>query len=435
MLIPDLATDTTYHSTKGELPITYPRYHTQSATDFIEAGEEAGYQYVDYNCASQIGVSYLQTTIKDGMRVSANTAFLEPARTRPNLKVVENSLVTKILIRAGNKTAYGVAYNLLGFIPTKAYARKEVIVCAGVINSPQLLMLSGIGPKENLEKVGIPVIQDLKVGYNLQDHISLGTLFFTANSTITFRFDEIVNLGLNISQYLLTRNGTFSMPGGLEALLFEDIDDDDGNPEIELLFAGTTIASLSLIWDAWGGSPDIYEVYEPLADQNAFMIVPIIMHPKSRGNLTLSSSNATDKPVLYHNYLTEQEDLDIIVKGINRSIELIKTEAFQRHGAELFSVPLPPCKDHEFASDAYWECVVRYMTFTVYHQCGTCKMGPDSDEDAVVDLELKVRGVNNLRVVDASIIPYIPAADLTTPTYMIAEKAAHMITNRWNAAA
>jgi choline dehydrogenase len=435
MLIPDLANDTTYHSTKGELAITYPRYHTQSATDFIEAGVQIGYQGIDYNGASHIGYSYAQCTIKDGMRLSSNRAFLEPATKRRNLHVLKNSLVTKILIHAGNKTAYGVEYNgFLGIFGRKAYARKEVIVCAGAINSPQLLMLSGIGPKENLEKVGIPVIQDLKVGYNLQDHISLGTLFFTANSTITLRFDNIIEDVLYVTEYLMKRDGVLSAAGSIEALAFEDIVvDDDGNTEIELLFAGTTLASLKPVWVAWGGRNDIYEVYKSLAHKNAFSIFPMLLYPKSRGRLLLRSSDPRDKPLLYHNYLTEKEDVDIMVKAIKRAIELTKAEAFQRHGVELFRVPLPPCKDHEFASDAYWECVVRYMTFSVYHQSGTCKMGPDSDEDAVVDPRLRVRGIKNLRVMDASIMPVIIAGHLTGPVYMIGEKGAAMVKADWNA--
>jgi choline dehydrogenase-like flavoprotein len=159
------------------------------------------------------------------------------------------------------------------------------------------------------------------------------------------------------------------------------------------------------------------------------------MHPKSRGRLTLKNKDPETKPLLYHNYLTEKQDVDILVKGIKRAIRLMDTEAFQRHGAKLYTVPLPPCKSHEFGSDAYWECSIRYATSTVWHQCGTCKMGPDSDPDAVVNPQLKVRGIRNLRVVDASIIPLVPAAHLTAPSYMIAEKASDMIKQEWKTSA
>jgi choline dehydrogenase-like flavoprotein len=162
------------------------------------------------------------------------------------------------------------------------------------------------------------------------------------------------------------------------------------------------------------------------------MMVPYILHPKSRGRLTLSSTNPLDHPILYHNYFTEPEDMDIIVKGIKLAIQLINTTAFQRHGAELYTVALPPCKEHEFGSYAYWECSVRYMTFTIYHQSCTCKMGPDTEEDAVVNPKLQVRGVNNFRVVDASIMTDVISGHTVAACYMIAEKAADMIKNEWN---
>ncbi|XP_021932340.1 glucose dehydrogenase [FAD, quinone]-like isoform X2 [Zootermopsis nevadensis] len=433
MLIPRLAADKRYHSTKGELPITHPPYHTQAASDFIEAGVETGYNEVDYNAASQIGYSFHQCTMKDGMRVSANRAFLEPARTRRNLYVLKNSLVTKILVHPENQTAYGVEYELWSVLPRRARARKEVIISAGAINSPQLLMLSGIGPKDDLEKLGISVMQDSKVGFNLQDHISLGNLYFTANSTIGIPPDYNPNDVSNVIKYLQDREGPLSIPAGTEAFGFEDIDDNDGFPEIEIIFSTSTTSSLNEVGDAWGVSPDIYENYESLADENSFMMLPVLMHPKSRGRLTLRSRNPMDKPLLYHNYLTEPEDVNVLIKGIRRAIRLTDTAAFQRHGVQLLKVPLPPCEVHEFGSDEYWECSIRYMTFTFYHQCGTCKMGPDSDEDAVVDPQLRVRGIKNLRVVDSSIIPVIISGHLVAPTYMIAEKASDMIKNHWNA--
>jgi choline dehydrogenase len=435
MLIPDLATDTKHHSAKGQLPITYPQYHTQSASDFIEAGVEAGYNETDYNARSQIGFSRLQCTIKDRLRVSGNRAFLEPARTRSNLHVLNNSLVTKILIHPGNRTVYGVEYDLWSILPTNARARKELIISAGAINSPQLLMLSYIGPKEDLEKLGIPVIQDSKVGFNLQDHISLGNLYFTANSTISLRFDNILDNPYSVTQNLVSRDRPLSIPGGIEALAFEDIDADDGFPEIEILYEATTLPSLKPTWDAWGESPDIYEVYKSLAHENSFMMFPMLMRPLSRGRLILRSRNPTVKPLIYHNYLTEPKDMDIIIKGIKRAIQLTNTSAFQRHGAELYRAPLPPCKDHEFAFDAYWECSVRYMTFTNFHQSGTCKMGPNSDYDAVVDPKLQVRGIKYLRVVDASIMPNIITGHLVAACYMIAEKATDIIKNAWNVSA
>lgn len=435
MRIPDLANDKKYHSTDGELVVTRPPYHTQSASDFVEAGIQSGYKEIDYNGESEIGFSILQSTMKNGERFSANRAFLEPVRGRKNLHVVTRSLVTKILIDPRNKTAYGVEYKWLGLFKTQAVATKEVILSAGAINSPQLLMLSGIGPKDHLQEVGIPVLQDLRVGYNLQDHISVGNLYFTANASVTTRIDNIlVDIG-SFLQYIFTRNGTFSIPAGIEAVAFLDIDDNDGDPEIEFVFGGTTVPAVFTVFFGWGGTLEMYNTYKSLSNQNTFSIFPVLMHPKSLGRLKLKNKDPETKPLLYHNYLTAREDVDVLIKGIRRAIALIDTEAFQRHGAKLYTVPLPQCKSHDFNSDAYWECSLRQATFTIWHQCGTCKMGAPSDPDAVVDPQLKVRGIHHLRVVDASIIPLIPAAHLTTPTNMIAEKASDMIKKEWKASA
>ncbi|KDR06647.1 glucose dehydrogenase [FAD, quinone]-like [Zootermopsis nevadensis] len=437
MLIPRLAEDTVYHNASGQLAITYPPYRTEAARSFTEAAKELGFNKTDYNAGNQIGYSFHQCTMKDGLRFSGNRAFLKFARTRPNLHVLKKSLVTKILIDSNSRTASGVQYKLFNGLTLKAFARKEVILSAGAINSPQLLMLSGIGPREELQSLGINVLQDAKVGFNLQDHISFGTLYFTVNSSIGIRFDNVLENLFNAAEYLLSRTGPFAVAGGTEALVFQELNTSssnstDGVPDIEILFASSTLPSLKPVWDAWGGNSDIYAAYEPLAHKDSFMIFPMIMHPRSRGRVALRSADPTDKPLLYHNYLTDPYDADIIISGIHSSLQLVNTSAFQKYAAELYPVPLPPCEEYEFASDKYWNCSIRYTTFTFYHQCGTCKMGNDSDQDAVVDTHLKVRGINNLRVVDASIIPLIPSGHLTTPVYMIAEKAADLIKNRWS---
>jgi choline dehydrogenase-like flavoprotein len=270
MLIPDLATDTKYHSTKGQLPITHPPYHTQSARDIIDAAVELGCNVTDYNAASQIGYSFHQCTMKNGTRISANRAYLEPARRRRNLHVLKNSLVTKILIHPENRTTYGAEY-ARSALPGEARARKEVILSAGAMNFPQLLMLSGIGPKEDLEKMGIPVIQDSKVGLNLQNHMGLGNLYLTANSTIGISYDNILHNVSNFMQYLVSRDGPLSIPDGTEALGFEDIDDDDGFPEIEITLKACNTST-------WKGNPDIYEIYQFLVHKNYFALVPLLTY-------------------------------------------------------------------------------------------------------------------------------------------------------------
>jgi choline dehydrogenase len=433
MTIPSLANETKYHSTKGELVITYPVHRTKVAEAFVNAGFQRGYNYVDYNAESEIGYSYLQTTIKDGSHWSAYHAFLKPVRSRKNLEVVTQSLVTKILIDENTRVAYGVQYNNGKSLLVQAGARKEVILSAGAINSPQLLMLSGIGPRDHLQDVGVKVIQDSKVGYNLQDHVTLGNLYFTLNQSVGVRVDRIVDVLVGVVEYFLKRDGMFTIPGGTEALGFENVGDfGDGEQEVELLLFSTTAANSNRGWQSVGGRTDIFfESYLPLQKKDAFTIYPILLRPHSRGRILLKNKNPYTHPVIDANYFSDHRDIQIIIKGIRRAIELTKTDALQKYGAELYRKSIRPCRGHEIDSDAFWECNIRYMTFTIFHPAGTCKMGNDSDPDAVVDSALRVRGVKHLRVSDASIMPTVPSGHTTAPVYMIAEKTADLIKAEW----
>ncbi|PSN48971.1 Glucose dehydrogenase [FAD, quinone] [Blattella germanica] len=283
----------------------------------------------------------------------------------------------------------------------KACARKEVILSAGVFGSAQLLMLAGIGPKDHLEDVKIPVLQDSKVGYNLKDHYSFGNLFFIANDSITIRLDNYIKDAFHVLEYLFTRKGLLTVTGGFESLGFEDITGDD-IPDIEVAFGGATMGALKPVIWAWGAKPETFNtVYKNFAHMEIFTIFPLLMHPKSSGRLMLKDKNPLHKPFLFHNYFTHPDDMETLIKGVRRSIELVDTHAFRKYGSKLFNKSLPACQKHEFNSDKYWECSARHLTFTIYHQCGTCKMGPDSDPDAVVHPSLRVRGINNLRVIDA----------------------------------
>ncbi|KAJ9576432.1 hypothetical protein L9F63_006645 [Diploptera punctata] len=432
MLIPELVNDTFYHSTEGDLPISRAPYRTVAARAFLSAAQELGKNIVDYNGQDQVGYSFVQSTVKDGFRVSSNTAFLKPIRLRNNLDVLIRCQVTKVLIDPVSRTAYGVEYqSLLSYSTSNVLARKEVILSAGAINSPQLLMLSGIGPREHLHELGIPVLQDSNVGYNLQDHIALGNLFFTVNDSITTRVDNLIEDTLSIAQLFTLNDGKFSITGGVEALGFEDING-DGVPDMELIFTSLTLASFPGSWVTWGGNLDIYfDSYTKFPFLDVFAIFPILMHPRSIGRLKLRSKDPFAKPLIFHNYLTHYEDVYFMIEGIKRAIRLSETEAFRKYGAQVYRRPIIPCRHLPFGSDAYWECCIRHMTFTFYHPSGTCKMGPYYDPNAVVDPALRVYGVRNLRVIDASVMPTIPTAHIAAPTFLIAEKGADMVRRYW----
>ncbi|PSN48977.1 Glucose dehydrogenase [FAD, quinone] [Blattella germanica] len=434
MMIPKLANDTKYHSTKGELYINHPPYRSKSAELFVESANQTGRKIIDYNGEEQVGYSIVQGTLNNGMRWSANSAFLKPVRNRKNLMVLTHSQVTKILIHPGNKTAYGVEYKRWSLLNMKAFAKKEVILAAGVFNSPQLLMLSGIGPKKHLEDVGIPLLQDLMVGYNLQDHYGLSNLIFTANSSITLRFDNILQDLKEIGNFIISRKGLLTVTGGLEALGFEDIDG-DGIPDLEFSFAGTAMGSLPPVILGYGCKPSICtSTYLFSLVENVFTVFSLPLKPRSRGRLMLKDNNPLSKPLLYHNYFTDPYDMDVLLKGIRRVISLTEAPALRKYGVKLYDKRIPQCKQYIFNSDEYWECNARYMTFTMFHQTGTCKMGPDSDPDAVVDPSLKVRGINNLRVIDSSIFPILISGHTQAPTYMVAEKGASVVKEYWKIA-
>lgn len=434
MQIPELARDKKYHSTTGEMSLQYPNWRTPLSEAFLKAGVETGGSVVDYNGEKQIGYSIIQFTVSNGTRMSASRAFLHPIKRRKNFHVAKKSMVTKILIDPLTKRAYGVQFNK-GGRKYHILAKREVILSAGAINTPQLLMISGIGPKEHLAEKGIHTIVDLPVGHNLQDHWALGGLTFVINTTDSIRSERVATID-NILEYYSHHTGPLSAPSGTEALAFIDTQDptnDDGYPDLELLFVAGSLVSQPFYKEAFAIDDRVYKkVYEPIKDRDTWMVFPMLLLPQSKGRIMLKDKNPYSKPLIYPNYFTDGgHDQKVILHGIRKVIELSKTKAFQRYGSKLHDIPLPNCAQHKFNSDAYWFCAMKTITNTIYHHCCTSKMGPSNDTDAVVDPRLRVYGVAGLRVVDASVMPHVPAAHTNAPTMMIAEKAADMIKEDW----
>lgn len=373
--------------------------------------------------------------MENGTRMSSSRAYLHPVRSRRNLHVIKYSRATRVLIDPATNTAVGVEF-VRGRRKYRVMARKEVILSAGAINSPQLLTLSGIGPKTELDRLGIPMIKDLPVGYNLMDHVALGGFTFVVDPPISLNVDRLLRDADTLYNFMRYRNGSITIPGGSEALGFIDLEnpgDPDGHPDLELLLASGTIAGEPTLRASFNMNDFVYNrVYKQLEDKDGFMIFPMIMRPKSRGRVYLNSRNPFDSPQIDMGYFSDERDLDIVVKGVNLMIELSKMPALREVNTRLHAVPLPGCEHHPFGSDSYWKCHARQLSFTIYHQSGTCKMGPVDDGTSVVDPRLRVFGVNNLRVVDASIFPVIPAAHPNAPVLMIAEKASDLIKQDWN---
>ena len=400
--------DSYYHSRSGELGVTLPtKFKTPYVDGFIDACAALGIpKNLDYNGATQEGASLVQSTIKKGKRASGATAFLKPALNRKNLTAISNAHVDKIIFEG--KKAVGVQYKK-GVKTIQVKSKNEIILSAGSFHSPQLLMLSGIGEASELKKHGIDCVHELKgVGKNLQDH-----LFYPicAQSKTQEGINHYISPLKQVKaawDYFIHKRGVFCT-SPLEGMAFFDLNQKGGKVNFQLHFSPICIGN------EYGY--DAYDLYDyPRID--GFTILPTLLHPKSRGTVSLSSNNPKEAPIIQPNFLKEKEDLDQLVKGGKFVFKIMEEKAMKNH-IKVNRLP------HNRTSDDMLIEHIKKTLETVYHPVGTCKMGNDSM--AVVDSTLKVHGIKNLRVVDASIMPKIISGNTNAPVFMIAEKAADMI--------
>jgi choline dehydrogenase len=380
-----------YHGAGGPMRVSDNRSRNAMSTAFVEAAVEAGFAANDdFNGESQDGFGYFQLTQKDGRRVSASTAFLHPNMGRPNLTVLTNVQVHRIVIENG--FAVGVTGERFGEELT-VRADREVILSAGAYGSPHLLQLSGIGPAQGIAPLGIPVVADLPgVGANLQDHVLIPLVFPHEHPISMIGFGQPEHLEqFGAGHGPLTCNGP--EVGG-----FHRTDSSLPAPDVEYLSAPVAFVDNGL------GVPV----------GHAITFGPSMLTPRSRGAVSLASDDPTVKPRIQHNFFTEQADMDDAVKAVRTALEISRQKALSPYCSTLYRGPASE-------SDADIAGYIRAYTHSIFHPVGTCAIG------SVVDPELRVQGVGGLRVADASVMPLIPRGNTNAPSIAIGEKAADLI--------
>lgn len=393
-----------WRGTEGRLGVTRGKLDNPLFDAFLEAGEQSGQGRTDDpNGYNPEGLARLDSTTKDGRRSSAAVAHLKPVLGRPNLTLVTRALVHRILLEKG--CAKGVQFSFRGAV-LNAYAGKDVVVSAGAINSPQLLMLSGIGPTAHLRDVGVVPHHALSgVGQNLQDHLSI-SLAYESLQPVTFnKIGHPVRKFLLGCQWLLTHKGFVASnvwEAGGHIRGYTDVD----YPNLQYHFA-----PIFAVYQ--GARPTLHQAFTTQLDQ---------LRPRSKGEVKLLSADPAHRPAAYFNYLSDTFDVVELTEAVKRIRELIAQPAFDEFRGKELKPGL------ETQSDKDIERFLRAHSSTDYHPSCTCRMG--NDELAVVDGELRVHGVDRLRVVDASVMPDVVSGNLNAPTQMIALRAADFMLGR-----
>ncbi|XP_055613213.1 glucose dehydrogenase [FAD, quinone]-like isoform X4 [Uranotaenia lowii] len=420
-----------FHGVGGYLPVDYPEGSPYNEV-LLRAAREAGHKILaDINEGEQEGYAAVQYYI-DGTRLgNAARSFLRPIRHRENLHLIKNALVTSVHYGPGNEVR-GVEVTIQGKSTIRAFAKKEVILSAGVINTPQILMLSGVGKSEMLKPLDIPLKVNLNVGDNLQDHIMV-PIFFGLGRPLS----EPDSTGVSALLESFTNNR--NQPSGIDRVtnvlgfvntkpIFQS------KPDIELhnLFIPRNMSESLIFYESIGYKPHIMKIIENLVRKQDIAVVLVTgLDPKSRGRVSIVSADPNEQPKIDAGYFIVEDDLKDLIQGIRSQQKLLETASFKSYEIEMININLPECADWKYDTGDYWECYVRQLSTTAFHPVGTAKMGPPSDPEAVVDAKLRVHGLKGLRVIDSSVMPKIVSGNTYAPVVMIAEKGADLIKQSW----
>ncbi|CAG7817280.1 unnamed protein product [Allacma fusca] len=427
------------HGCGGELFVE-GNYNLPGTRYFFRAVRENGFVEQDINANQTNAFMRMDQTSINGVRWSSYHAFLRPALFRRNLHVRRYAFVTRILFEKSQSTkAVGVEYIWHG-VRKFAFASREIILSAGSYNTPKILLLSGVGPKKDLKKLGLPIVKDLPVGKNLQDHPTtlFPVIFNKSYTSIVFERDVLVDTifdALYPSRHgkgPLVANNLLST-GYISTKLNNDIH--WPNIQAIIMYLGISHATASVFLKLL----NIYDkklesLLEPFKGLDGNLVTVSLVRPYSFGSVTLNGTNPFNPPLINPSLFSDRKGLDMknLVLGMKRMVEFYeKSPTYQTIGAQLIPFPWPGCENLEFKSLKYYQCYIRHFTFTLWHPAGTCRMGRRNDPTAVVDSRLRVLGLQNIRIADASVMTRITNGNTHAPVVMIAEKASDMIKQDW----
>lgn len=384
-------------------------YESELTNSILKAAKELGFNELGLEFSQ--GFSRSRLSQKNGKRWS----------TSDNLDVYKyvltNALVDKIIIN--DNVAVGVEF-YLGDVKKKVNAKKGVILSAGTYNTPKILQLSGIGPSSVLKSLGIPVIKNLPVGKNLQDHVTTGLDLLLFNTSLSIGALDILN-PINMYHYFLHGKGPLTTPG-CEVVGFLSTKN-EVQPDLQFMVLPVGIASdrgsylrksLSIKDEVW------YNYFSNNFDKHTATILPIVLHPESRGDVLISSKDPRKPPTINPRYLSSKKDRETLIKGLQLVVKFVGTQAMKDIGAYINSTPFPRCENHKLFSYEYWECYIKELTLSTYHPVGTCSMGLPRSKNSVVDHSFKVIGIDRLYVADGSVLPTQPSGNINAAIAMMA---------------
>ncbi|GIY89125.1 glucose dehydrogenase [Caerostris darwini] len=412
-----------FHAVGGPTPAQRPRYESEIQGPILEAAEQFGYNYGDPNGAQQTGFSDMQGIMEDGQKRNDAENYLVPVENRTNLDILTNAHVNKIIMKGCQ--AEGVEFSCKGskFV---VKAKREVIVSAGVMNTPKLLMLSGIGPRKHLEKFKIPVVADLPVGDNYQNP-PISLLAYQLDPKIPTNIQKLTDPRC-IGEFISNRTGPLTSMQFLSASAFLNSKSDFPAVDFPDYKMSITEATSEFFKTQFNLKPEVYKkMFEPCANKPLYICAVKALQPKSRGTVRLKSSKPCDPPVIDPNHFQDPRDLQINIEGLKNCHRFATSEPMKKVGSKPLETKFPGCEDCADDEDRYFECIAKSIFHSMPSAVGTCKMGDPRDDTTVVDPSLRVKGTKGLRVVDASVMPILPSGTTRIPTIMVAEKASDII--------